>query len=67
MTNRAKRVYLVLKVCNKHAKLCAPVSDVVDTQHFVASKLEDTGDGLSNDRRTKVANVHFYDQVSLTT
>ena len=38
-----------IQLSNKHTELGAPVTHVVDTEHFVAEELEDTADRVSLD------------------
>ena len=51
--------YLVLEVRDQHAKLRAPVANVIDAHRLVARVFERAGETLSNDGRTQVAHVHL--------
>lgn len=52
---------LVLEVGNEHAKLRAPVTDVVDTKNIVADEFQDASNRIANNRRAQVAHVHLCD------
>ncbi len=54
---------LLFQVGEQHAELGAPVADVVLPDHRVAEELEDARDGVADDGRAQVADVHFLGQV----
>jgi len=49
----------LLHVLDEHAKLGAPIADVVEPVHLMSAKLQDSACRLANDGRTKMANVHL--------
>ena len=54
---------LLFQVGEQHAELGAPVADVVLPDHRVAEELEDARDGVADDGRAQVADVHLLGQV----
>ena len=48
---------------DQHPELCAPVADVVDAMDVVPLEFEDAGNGVADDRRPEVPDVHFLGQV----
>mmetsp|Transcript_15804 Transcript_15804/g.41602 ORF Transcript_15804/g.41602 Transcript_15804/m.41602 type:complete len:238 (+) Transcript_15804:1255-1968(+) len=53
----------VLQVADQHAKLRAPVTDVVNPLDAVATELEEPADGVADDRGAEVAYVHLLGHV----
>ncbi len=58
-----RRRRFFLEVSQQHAELGAPVADVVLPDHLVAEVLEHTTDGVTNNGRAQVANMHLFRQV----
>ncbi|MNN18549.1 hypothetical protein D3C81_1317610 [compost metagenome] len=54
---------VLLEVGQQHAELGAPVADVVLADHRVAEELQHAADGVADDGRAQVADVHFLGQV----
>ena len=47
-----------IKLSYEHAKLSAPVTDMVDSEYLVALKLKNTADAITLNRGPKMANMH---------
>ena len=47
-----------IQFTDKHAKLCAPVTNVVNSNDIIAHELKDTTDAISLDGRAQVADMH---------
>ncbi|MNJ57189.1 hypothetical protein D3C77_527680 [compost metagenome] len=54
---------LLLQVGQQHAELGAPVADMVLPDHVVAEEGQHARDGVADDGRAQVADVHFLGQV----
>eukprot|EP00754_Rhynchopus_humris_P023512 Rhum_TRINITY_DN14835_c7_g2::Rhum_TRINITY_DN14835_c7_g2_i1::g.123190::m.123190 len=48
-----------LQVRDEHAELGAPVAHVVHAEHVVAAELHQAADGVADDRRPQVSDVHL--------
>jgi len=48
-----------LHVGNEHAKLSAPVSHVISSEHLAAHEFQNTANGFSDDCASEMTNMHF--------
>ena len=54
---------LLNQVSHQHAKLCAPVANVVLRNHFVTQMAQNAVQAVADDGRAQMAHVHFFGQI----
>jgi len=53
----------IIKLRNKHAELCTPVSHMVVTDHIMSEELENTTNTVSLNSRTQVTHMHVFSDI----
>ena len=54
---------IYLEMSNEHAKLSAPISNVIDPENIVTKKLQQSTDSVSDDGGPEVTHVHLLGDV----